>query len=539
MAINLVKKQQILFDSFEMFKDDWESNSTTLISTIAQVAEFDVNTAIQMWIYLLKKHSKMIKKDSDITSGILNQLSDESYLEIAGNDFLVEKLFKQACNPWNSISLICHYLIDLDYYTANKFLDLISNNVTVSEYNYTDYKSSNLSTCLYLIIDRLYNFEDDDIEFFSGWIEHISDKNEKMKLQVLMISKEKGVDNDISYNMSDSVKNDYLLENASLEDLDLASNGREEFEIKKLISSICNQTICDIDFSRLDISWVNNIFIEQSNYTESDFNLIGAYFFVYSLSWETENIIKNIYKDKMTIKSIVSYSCETEATIRQRIRLVTDEINQSQNAWDFKSLLESCDRIKYIYEKFNSFYFEKKNKRRIELDSFSDVLISTLGINTRITNLLSQNDIFTFPQLVDMLDEGKRINGIGDKSLKILFEKVAAMGVKLYTLNDDLNFLFEILGIGCNANKLNGIFDIEEKLKLPRNTLPWNLGRKDLKLFLENQFEVAKSFATQISNSNLDKIGYMSLLRKDDNSIFLPGKYFFYNASVTNIPQFF
>lgn len=190
MGMSSEIKQQILYDSFDMFKDDWSNNANTLKSTIAKIATFDLSAAIQMWTYLLKKHSRKIKSDSEITSGILNELPEEAYNEIAETNFIIEKIFKEACEPWEAVNIISYFIKLADYYTANKFLELVSTNKTVSEYNYTDYKSSNLSTCLYSTLTDLYNLNESDIEFFSGWIERIEDKSEQMKLKVLMLSKE-------------------------------------------------------------------------------------------------------------------------------------------------------------------------------------------------------------------------------------------------------------------------------------------------------------------------------------------------------------
>jgi len=231
MAMGSEIKQQILYESFDMFKDDWDNNVDTLKSTIAKMATIDLSAAIQMWVYLLNKHSRKIKTDSEITSGILNQLPEESYEEIVDTNFIIEKIFKYSCEPWESTALISYFISKTEYYTANKILELVSTNKTVSEYNYTDYKSSNLSTCLYKTLDRLYNLTDSDIEFFSTWIERIEDKSEKMKLKVLMLSKES---TETPIYRNNSIKNNYLLENASLEELDFASTRREEFEIKKL-----------------------------------------------------------------------------------------------------------------------------------------------------------------------------------------------------------------------------------------------------------------------------------------------------------------
>ena len=65
--------------------------------------------------------------------------------------------------------------------------------------------------------------------------------------------------------------------------------------IKKLIEMICNYTIHDIDMSRLDIRWICDVFAEQSGYSKSAFNIIGAYFFINSFSW-VFSPMKNVNK---------------------------------------------------------------------------------------------------------------------------------------------------------------------------------------------------------------------------------------------------
>lgn len=528
MAMNSEIKQQILYDSFDMFKDDWDNNAITLKSTIAKIATIDLNAAIQMWVYLLNKHSRKIKTDSGLTSGILGELPEESYNEIAEIDFIIEKIFKQSCEPWESATLICRFLMIPEYYTANKLLELVSMNKTVSEYNFTDYKSSNLSTCLYKILDRLYNFNDSDIEFFSAWIERIEDKNERMKLKVLMISKEANETQCRAYS-NNKVKNDYLLENASLEDLDLASTRREEFEIKKLIEMICNSTIHNIDISRLDISWIIDVFAEQNGYSKTAFNIIGAYFLINSFTWETKNIIQELYKEKVSIKSIAqnSYRGETESTIEQRLNLVVAELNNNRSTWDFNSVLDACNNILSLSKAFHDYLAEKEHRRTAELGQYCNVTVSSLDINTRTSNILLKNNILTLMQLIELLDSGVHLDGLGDKSMKILNDKVESFEIKLYSVNDDLNFIFNILGIECDANTLKGAYEITRKLKIPQDSFPWNFGRKELQSFIDTQSQIADIFIGKLSKNIHGIPEFLSLLRKDDESIYLPGQFFF------------
>jgi len=533
MAMGSEIKQQILYESFDMFKDDWDNNVDTLKSTIAKMATIDLSAAIQMWVYLLNKHSRKIKTDSEITSGILNQLPEESYEEIVDTNFIIEKIFKYSCEPWESTALISYFISKTEYYTANKILELVSTNKTVSEYNYTDYKSSNLSTCLYKTLDRLYNLTDSDIEFFSTWIERIEDKSEKMKLKVLMLSKES---TETPIYRNNSIKNNYLLENASLEELDFASTRREEFEIKKLIEMICNYTIHDIDMSRLDIRWICDVFAEQSGYSKSAFNIIGAYFFINSFSWETKNIIEKVYKDKSSIKSIAqnSYNGDTESTIKQRLDLVFAEINIYRSVWDFNYILNFCNNILSLSNAFQNYLTAIKHRRTVEINQYYDIRVSTLGISSRIDNILLQNNIITIPQLIELLDSGVHLEGLGNKSMETLRSKIESLGIKLCSVYDDLNFIFKTLGIEGDAYTLNGIYDIAKKFKIPQSSINWNLRRQDLQRYIDTQSQIANDFLDRFSNKCNDIPDYLSLLRKDDDSVYLPGRYFFININKNN-----
>lgn len=533
MAMGSEIKQQILYESFDMFKDDWDNNVDTLKSTIAKMATIDLSAAIQMWAYLLNKHSRKIKTDSEITSGILNQLPEESYEEIVDTNFIIEKIFKYSCEPWESTALISYFISKTEYYTANKILELVSTNKTVSEYNYTDYKSSNLSTCLYKTLDRLYNLTDSDIEFFSTWIERIEDKSEKMKLKVLMLSKES---TETPIYRNNSIKNNYLLENASLEELDFASTRREEFEIKKLIEMICNYTIHDIDMSRLDIRWICDVFAEQSGYSKSAFNIIGAYFFINSFSWETKNIIEKVYKDKSSIKSIAqnSYNGDTESTIKQRLDLVFAEINIYRSVWDFNYILNFCNNILSLSNAFQNYLTAIKHRRTVEINQYYDIRVSTLGISSRIDNILLQNNIITIPQLIELLDSGVHLEGLGNKSMETLRCKIESLGIKLCSVYDDLNFIFKTLGIEGDAYTLNGIYDIAKKFKIPQSSINWNLRRQDLQRYIDTQSQIANDFLDRFSNKCNDIPDYLSLLRKDDDSVYLPGRYFFININKNN-----
>lgn len=520
-----------------MFKDNWDANSDTLTSAIAKIAVTDVSTAIQMWTYLLTKHSRKIKSDSKITGGILDDLPSETYEEIANNHFLIEKLFKQACEPWESVSLITHFLGVSEFSIASKLLDLVFNNKTVSEYNYTDYKSSNLSTCLYMILNRLYNFNDNDIEFLSEWIERISDNTEKMKLKVMLISKE--ASEPISYSSSSNSrrKNEYLLDEASLEDLDMASSRREDFEIKKLIEKVCDYSIGSVDFSRLDVRWMINIFREEQSFTEDYFNIIGAYFWFNGLSWETKSILQDIYKNQIAISTIAknSYRGESEATITQRLNLVISEIRNSPYIWNFSFVTKGCENIISLCNAYEAYITHAKETRYIELAKYADISIDTLDANTRIKNILVRHNFQDLGQLIDILDLGTHLDGLGDKSLKLLKDKIECLGIKLLSVNDDINFLFRLLGINCDAYTLSNTTEIYKKLNLSFDTFDWHFSRLDLMNFIKRQHEIAMNLSEKFSEINQGIMNNMEKLRKDDENIYIPGRYFFREINRGNI----
>ena len=60
MNISKEKKKEILLHSFDIIKDNFEKNKLEFCEAIAKMVEIDKETAIDMWLYLLKKHEREI-----------------------------------------------------------------------------------------------------------------------------------------------------------------------------------------------------------------------------------------------------------------------------------------------------------------------------------------------------------------------------------------------------------------------------------------------------------------------------------------------
>ncbi len=538
MKLTSNEKQQIFFDSFDMFKNDWEKNSDTLTRSIAEVATFDVEAAIQMWIYILEKNPKSINTDSNITGGILKALPEDAYDAVANNAFIKNSLYLKSSEPWESIELITYFLKNADFYAANELFDIILQNKNTAEYNYSDFKSSNISTCLYYTLDRLYNFNEDDIDFLSDWIERIDDVNEKMKLKVLLLSKEEKAGAIIGYNSSRSQKkNNYLLEDASLEDLELASSNREKFEIKKLIESICSRSVSAIDFSKLDISWLNRVFENSQGYSEDNFNIIGAYYAINSMSWDTQRLVKSIYQERVKIESLWknSYTGDTEFSIKQKLIYIQRSIDEMAHRWNFSKMVDFSNSIINLYESYTEYVNAINSIRDQELQKYRDVSIDTTVLTTRVRNILIKNGITDISSLVKLIDSGVHLEGLGDKSIADICDKISKLGITVNanSVNDDLDYILNYYHIQANTNQANATHEITRLLGIDQQTLGWGLSRSKLIDYLKDQVSIAKNFLVNYSVSS-GLLENMLLLRKDDTTIFVPGKYFYTSISTTS-----
>ena len=173
-----------------------------------------------------------------------------------------------------------------------------------------------------------------------------------------------------------------------------------------------------------------------------------------------------------------------------------------------------------------------KSQREKELIQYSDTGINALNINTRIRNILIQNKIEKLVQLVDVLDSGLHLEGLGDKSVKVLKGIVESLGIRLYSVNDDINFVFRYFCINYDANAFDNITEINRILSLPFNTFGWHMSRIDLKKFIDNQCDIAKYLKEKFSGDNQGVLQCMGHLRKDSETIYIPGQYFFREVDI-------
>lgn len=533
MKLTSNEKQKIYFDSFDMFKNDWKDSADTIVKSIAEVAKFDTDSAIQMWLYILKKNSQRIGIDKKITSGVVNALPESAYTAVVQNSYIKKAIFLASFEPWESIELVTYFLFRSDFYTANELFEIISQNHNISKNNYSGYTSSNISTCLYYAINLLDNFNEDDIDFLLDWIEYVDNANEKMKLKVLLLSKEAEPNGN-----SNSGENNYLLEGSSLEDLELASSNREKFEIKKLIECICNYTISKIDFSQLELFWLRNAFKNSYKYSEEGFNIIGAYYTINNLSWDTQRILKKIYKDRAKIESLWKdpFTGDTEFSIKQKLVLIQESINEMSYRWNFDEIHIFSNSIIKLFDIYTEYICSTNEARNQELLKYNDMPIETIITQTRIRNILVKHQIFDIPSLVRFIDSGKHIEGLGNKSIMDICNKLSKLGIniKANSITDDLNFILDYFHIIPESNQTNEVFKLVKALDIDMQAVNWEISRTKLIAYLREQKNIGEYFVEHYSKSNC-LIENMLLLRKDDISVYVPGRCFFRSVSGSSL----
>lgn len=519
--------QQLFYDSFELFKDDWDNNEDTIKTTISEVASFDFDAAMKMWEYILRVNYSKIVNNPSLTYGLLIYFPEEKYPFIAKEKIIKEAILKVSNHSGGASELIRYFIKKGDFYTANEMLELVSQNKNMS-----DKKNSSLSLCLYRILDTITSLYESDVDFFEYWINLVDEQKEKTKLNVLLFSKVKNVVRG----------DDSLLKNASLADLELASSNRELFEIKEICRHICNNKIQDIKLSNLRVNWIKSIFEISNTFNESTFNIIGAYHSLNKLSFDSKYILEEIYKENKTIAQL-SNIYNTEFILEKKIENIHDSLEKMNMYWDFVEMKNFAFRIMVVYQKYKNYYNNFIRNREKELSLIGELEVNKLGLKSRINNILRQYNITTIKELVKIIDDGIHFQGLGIKSIEEIIQKLSQMGITIssYYIEEDLKIIAKNLNIKYSISINNDPVKLHQyisELDLKHGYYTWYFGRKKLIDFLEVQYRIATKFYDfSIEESNMCEL--LMLMKFDENTICLPRKYFFELIDIDDLSTYY
>ena len=520
------KKSEILYKSFEMFKDDWENNRKVLRLTVSEFSEIDAETAIEMWKYILRKNKHLLSEDRYLTGGFLNNKNYNICETILDDDELLEIIFKYAVEPDSSTKIASTALIEKKFQKVNQILEYVFQNKTTQKYIFTECKSSNISILLNRLINDCYDLSNDAMNFFESWINSLDNEKEKTFLQVLLLSKENKSNADYNEDIV-MPKNTYLLENASIQEIRESDENREKFEIRKIIENIYNNTLNNIDFNRLDINWIKSLFSQSKYYSEKAFNYISAYTQLVELDYDIFCIVKNIYKNNQTIDDIVesSYS-ECEESINIKLNAIKNYIDKEYISWNSDYIFLFCNRIIDIYDGYNLSIKMEDKRIEEEIKNCPLKLVSEINFNSRINKILSEENIIDISSLVYMFINKTHINGIGEKSENLIVSKLKEIGINIFTSNNNslAYYIKHFLDINNMQNIEIGKFLICENIT----------SESDMK-FLKQQYFIAKKILLSEKKHNLD---YLKYLRIDNETIYVPYKLFFIKLNINEFMGF-
>ncbi len=223
MNISKEKKKEILLKNFDILKNNFGKNSSHYSDIISQMASIDVNTAIEMWVYLIKRYEDEVKSyhSYNITGSVAYDCE-----KILGEE-TVEKIILETPEIKNAyFSLMYRYvpqhcgriiekkISNNELMEANELLELVYNN---------PYKEDSW----YKIIDNCMPLSDrwepneNAIELLEMWCDKVEDEEERAKLSIKMLE---------YYKTDESEQNDDFSEALNDDDIDCSIEFLSSFE---------------------------------------------------------------------------------------------------------------------------------------------------------------------------------------------------------------------------------------------------------------------------------------------------------------------
>lgn len=189
MKISPETKKQMILDSFELLKNDYDENRVALWNAVGKMAKTDTEMAVTMWKYLIKDNPDVLHKSDDFSFSVMYSIEKaigkaKTYRLVASDNFLKESIYKESgeleCCPLYAIGF---FIETNELVTANELLELAVSN------HYA-------KVSLYHVLDEIIPDDPDGDEWMSdeaynllnGWIEKVSNKKDRAKLNLKMLA---------------------------------------------------------------------------------------------------------------------------------------------------------------------------------------------------------------------------------------------------------------------------------------------------------------------------------------------------------------
>ena len=190
MAISNEKKREMLLNTFELLKDDFDNNSSSLSSIIVKMLKIDVDTAVDMWSYLLKRYSSKVRDEDeayDLCGSIMYDGENAIGMEkmgdiILGNSTLKKALFGQSADDIALYfgELIINKIDMNDLQTVDEILNLVYNN---------KYKQNSWYDIMESVIpeDDEIQVTEEALELLEMWCDKVTNAQERAKLNLKLM----------------------------------------------------------------------------------------------------------------------------------------------------------------------------------------------------------------------------------------------------------------------------------------------------------------------------------------------------------------
>ena len=186
MKMDNSKLKDMLLKNFDIIKDNVNQNHDGIRSAIVKMFKIDVNTAIEMWAFILTKHESFVKEEGFSVAGwtikdCFSILGKRKTCDvIVENPTLKHALFSLANNVLIQADLIEMLIKENDLQLADELLQLLYLN---------KYRENSWYDIVYRSMSLL---RDTDVsaeayELLEAWCDKVTDAEERAKLSIRMM----------------------------------------------------------------------------------------------------------------------------------------------------------------------------------------------------------------------------------------------------------------------------------------------------------------------------------------------------------------
>lgn len=194
MNLSPEKKKEILLQSFDVLKEDLLNNSSKLKNLsklkdiIVKMVAVDIDTAVEMWIFLLEENGQFLEEEDEgywLTGGIAynagEKIGTSRISEIViNNDLLKQAIFNQYINP-GSENIVHNFIYSNNPAVVNDLLQLVYTN---------KHRHKSFGKYFEGVLDEIEedkSISEEVSRVLLFWADKVMDKQEKARINVALL----------------------------------------------------------------------------------------------------------------------------------------------------------------------------------------------------------------------------------------------------------------------------------------------------------------------------------------------------------------